>query len=396
MSHLLFDASLLILLGILAFPSLSDFIVLASSTRRDPRPTEPRQGTPPRLLVLIPAHNEQRLVGRAVKSLLEAHYPSDRRRVVVIADNCEDETAREATDAGAECLVRIEPGMPGKPQALAWATDRALTWDDWEAIVVVDADSIVEPEFLQAIGATPGLQHVICQARNGVENDDETWLTVLGDLLVRARYDVLFECKSRRGLNCPTAGNGTGIGRGLLQSGWQAFSLTEGWELYARMTLDGHRSIYVKRARIASQEPRSISQSATQKRRWTAGRWHVLTRFGWRIATARQLSVLQRLDTLCELANPGPVTHVGSMAIVLFVALVTVDPPALLGAAVPVTVGVAPYLVAYGLALYQHPRPMSAIKALARLPVYAIWRLPVGLRSMLVQRSDAWKATKRH
>lgn len=393
------EASILLLLGALAFPSVSDTIVfLRYVTARRRERTGPAPLVTPRLLVLVPAHNEERLVGRAIGSLLAAHYPPDRRRILVIADNCDDHTEEVARDAGAECIVRDEPDKPGKPQALAWATARALKWNgfDWDAIVVVDADSIVHPDFLQAIGAVPNLRRVICQARNGVENVNETWLTVLGDLLVRARYDVLFPAKSRLGLNCPTAGNGTGIGRELLQSGWQAFSLAEGWELYARTTIEGRRSIYVEQARIASQEARTVSQSASQRRRWTAGRWHVLKQLGWKIAAARNVSIYQRLDTLCELSNPGPVSHLGTLLPVLLLAGMTMESATLAVGIGLAVIGVAPYLVAYGIAVLLHPHPWIVIKALARVPAYAAWRLPATFLAMLAPRNELWQRTERH
>ena len=399
MWELVAEASLLVGIGILVFPSLSDVIVLISCvfTKHADEP-ECLPACAPRLLVFVPAHNEERLVGRAVMSILEAEYPSECRKTVVIADNCTDRTEEVVRDCGVQCLVRVAPDEPGKPQALAWAIELALAWNsfDWDACIVVDADSIVDRGFLEAIGSTPNLRSVICQARNGVENEFETWLTVLGGLLVRARYDVLFRCKSRRGLNCPTAGNGTVVGRDVLSSGWQAFSLAEGWELYASATLDGRHSIYIERARIASQEARSISQSASQRRRWTAGRWHVLTQLGGKIARSRNINVLQRLDTLCELSNPGPVSHIGGLFLILSVAVGTMGSKTILVGSILASIGIAPYLAVYGLALGRHPRRREAIKALVRLPAYALWRLPLGLWAMLVPRDGLWEKTRRH
>lgn len=396
---MLADASLLLTLGMLAFPSFSDAVVLVlfATTRRKQQIAQ-TPATEARLLVLIPAHNEEGLVGRSIRSLLAADYVPEKRRIVVIADNCDDRTESVARDAGAECLVRTDPDRPGKPQALAWATERVLKWDgfDWDAMIVVDADSTVDREFLRAIGATPDLRGVICQARNGVENAHESWLTILGDLLVRARYDILFRCKVRLGLNCPTAGNGTGIGRELLQSGWQAFSLAEGWELYARATAEGRRSIYVDRARIVSQEARTVSQSASQRRRWTAGRWHVLRQHWRRIVSSGQVSLLQRIDVLCELSNPGPATHTSLVLVALVILIAATESAILLVGLLLGMIGLAPYLVVYGVAVVRHPQPWAVVKALARVPAYALWRLPASFGAMLAPRDAVWQRTERH
>jgi cellulose synthase/poly-beta-1,6-N-acetylglucosamine synthase-like glycosyltransferase len=56
-----------------------------------------------RLVVLVPAHDEELLVARTIESLLEQSYPRSLFRIVVIADNCSDATATVAMGAGARC-----------------------------------------------------------------------------------------------------------------------------------------------------------------------------------------------------------------------------------------------------------------------------------------------------
>src|SRR5271167_1689501 len=63
-----------------------------------------------RLVVLVPAHNEELLIGRTVKSLLAQSYPRDLFRIVVIADNCRDDTAAVAAAAATDLvMVRDAP-----------------------------------------------------------------------------------------------------------------------------------------------------------------------------------------------------------------------------------------------------------------------------------------------
>src|SRR5690242_14789342 len=97
---------------------------LALSALRPPRFTAPASDR--RLAVLIPAHNEELLVARCVRSLLAQTWPEPQRRVIVVADNCSDSTARVALEAGAEVWPRTDPGAPGKGRALRWAIDRLL------------------------------------------------------------------------------------------------------------------------------------------------------------------------------------------------------------------------------------------------------------------------------
>jgi cellulose synthase/poly-beta-1,6-N-acetylglucosamine synthase-like glycosyltransferase len=79
-----------------------------------------------RVVVLVPAHDEEDLIAHCVQSFGSQTYPADRFDIVVIADNCTDGTASIAAKAGAEVLVRTEPDARGKGRALRWAIDQLL------------------------------------------------------------------------------------------------------------------------------------------------------------------------------------------------------------------------------------------------------------------------------
>src|SRR5205814_5727398 len=105
-----------------------------------------------RLAVLVPAHNEAELIDRCVASLQKQRYPSHLFRIVVVADNCTDDTAEIARFAGAEVLVRHQPTARGKGQALAWAIGHVFSDPKVpDAIVVVDADSVADADFLRRL-----------------------------------------------------------------------------------------------------------------------------------------------------------------------------------------------------------------------------------------------------
>lgn len=133
-------------------------LAVASWFYREPRPaTVP----PVRFRVLIPAHNEERVLGATLDALRAARRPGD--RVTVVADRCTDRTARIASERGAEILVRPMDSEPGRAAARQEGVDRALRDSDWDALVFIDADSVVEPDFLDACeralaGGAPALQ----------------------------------------------------------------------------------------------------------------------------------------------------------------------------------------------------------------------------------------------
>src|SRR6186997_2180246 len=137
-------AGLITVVFVLWMPLISELLSLVVGRGRAARAES--QGDLPRLLFLVPAHNEELLIASCVRSLLGMTYPSNRRRIVVIADNCSDATARIVREQGVEAMERVDPRSPGKPRAIAWTLDQ-IDLREWDACVIVDADSTVAPAF---------------------------------------------------------------------------------------------------------------------------------------------------------------------------------------------------------------------------------------------------------
>src|SRR5579859_5203239 len=129
--------ALLVIAGSLAALSVLYLLVLAAVAVV--HRSRPLLGVPShRLVVLVPAHDEQDLIGRCVDSLQEQDYPVSLHRILVIADNCGDKTAEVAAAHGAEVMVRDDRAHPGKGHALRWAMDQLLAGSrPVDAVVVV-------------------------------------------------------------------------------------------------------------------------------------------------------------------------------------------------------------------------------------------------------------------
>ncbi len=197
-------------------------------------------------------------------------------------------------------------------------------------------------------------------------------------------------------LGLPLTGDGTVLGTTLLRrEPWRVETITEGWELFARYTLQGRRIEYAGGARLYAQETRSLRQSRTQRERWTAGRFAVLRLYWRRILTGGHGSLLERVDLLAELTHPGPVMRawLGLLGCAVAALLRPWGWP--VSAALFSTGALQPALYA-ALALRGHPEPGATISALARLPGYALWRGVVGVRAALISGRGAWTRTARH
>ncbi len=359
------------------------------------RETATAAGELPSLLILVPAHDEEQLIAECVRSLVALEYPRDWRRIVVIADNCRDATAALARDAGAEALERDDPARPGKPSALAWALD-TLPVSEFDAVIIVDADTVVVPGFARAFAAFAPLEDIAIQGYFGMSNEWDNWLTRLAGLLARARYEHVYPTRERARLNVPLTGNGMCLGRTLFSTGgWDAFSLSEDLELYARLTAEGVSVRYAPGARLYSQEASTLGQGRTQRERWARGRLDVLRTWAGPLLSSRRIGWLQKLDTLLELALPSPVIRLAIAVLALLVAgLVPFAGRAWLAAGAALFV--APDVLAILRALAGHPQPLRTITAFAMLPPYALWRVGVAVRSLLGARQTTWRKTARN
>src|SRR5213078_1600550 len=134
-------------------------------------------------------------------------------------DNCSDRTVEAATDAGAAVLVCERPDAPGKGHALRWAMDRLLCEPDpADAFVVVDADSVADPNLLSALAAELAAGHAAVQGDYTIlleAGSQRSALTAAAFLLF---HRVRFSGRARLGMPANLVGNGMLFSRALLKA----------------------------------------------------------------------------------------------------------------------------------------------------------------------------------
>ena len=378
---------------VLLLPTVSDLVSVVRVTLA-PHPG-PATGAvkQPNLLFLVPAHNEELLVASCIQSLAAMHYPRERFTIAVIADNCTDRTAELARGAGALCLERADLARPGKPHAIAWALE-ALPLADYAAVVIIDADCVVNSEFAASLGAVGDLHAKALQCYNDVRNRENA-LTRMAAVLSAVNHGIAYRLRTRAGVNVPLSA-GMALGTTVLEAhGWRAFSIGEDWEMYALLTAEGVSIQSVPGARLYAEEASSLKQSTVQRRRWAAGKATVLRRYGRRLVTSRRIGAAQKLDVLAELLASGPAVHAG--IVVLSVAITW-------ALALPGTTLLTTLLLAslarpatYTLlAIAQDPQPVRALLAFAAFPLYIVWRLGVQATAIRLFGDAPWIRTNRN
>ena len=227
--------------------------------------------------VIVPAHNEAAVIEGVVASLRKLDWPADGFRVLVIADNCSDSTAVLARAAGAEVLERHDTERRGKGYALAFAFQASQAHGWAYAVVVVDADTEVSPNLLEAFATRIENGAAVIQAHYRVLNSQASWRTRLMAIAMASFHRVRSRARERLRLSCGLRGNGWCITHRLLrQAPYRAFSLTEDIEYGIDLGLAGYRVRYADEANVAAMMVSGEQAARTQRQRWEAGRLQLI------------------------------------------------------------------------------------------------------------------------
>ena len=286
----------LVLLALAVPAALACAYLLMQTLMSGPLPPPPASARRLRFDIVVPAHNEAVGIAHTIANLRQLDWPPDRYRILVVADNCTDATAAIASAAGAHVLERHDPTLRGKGYALQFAFQRSRA-DAWaDAIVIVDADSEVTPNLLEAFAARIEQGAHALQARYGVLNPWGSWRTRLLTVAIGAVDTVRSRARERWRVSSGLRGNGWCATRKLLeQVSYNAFSLTEDLEYGIALGLAGYRVYYAGEAEAAQDMTASPQAARTQRQRWEVGRFRLI-----RSRTLPLLrTALQRRSVVC-------------------------------------------------------------------------------------------------
>lgn len=349
----------------------------------------PLRDAPP-FTVLMPAHDEARGIGKAVRAVRDQMRSGD--QLIVVADNCSDATADIARALGATVVERYDTERRGKGYALE-AARAHVDPDPRRAIIVLDADCIPERHALRHLAAAAEHERAAVQATNLLS------LPVGASPLVRVSC-LAFMVKNlvrQRALQ-RMAGLALLQGTGMAFPGplyaridWGGGSLVEDLDLGVRLIAAGERVVFDEPATFLS--PAS-SETATigQRRRWEHGMLGAIGRNAPLLLRAALADRRPRLLVVALDQIVPPTAMLVAVAIIAWLALLA--GAGLAGPTLMLTSALA--LLAMGLTLswWTTGRQVLPPDMLGQLVRYMIWKLPIGVQ-FLTRREGRWVRTGR-
>lgn len=226
-----------------------------------------------RFAVVIPAHNEEKVIRSMVESLNKQQYPKELFDIFVICDNCTDNTEYEANKTGARVLVRQNNAEKGKGYALEWAFARIFALNEqYDAICVFDADNVVSGSYLSEINKMLNNGHEVIQGYIDSKNPFDSWISLSYSIAFWLSNRLFQQTRFNLGLSCGLCGTGFCIRTSVLKEiGWGATCLTEDLEFTMKLILNNKKVSFCKKAVVYDEKPLTFMQSWKQRKRWMQG-----------------------------------------------------------------------------------------------------------------------------
>lgn len=394
-----FDVVMLLCSAILAVPALVFTLQCLFGSVLPERHTCQRGAVPAHTVVLVPAHDEEHGIGATVAGLVKAVASElcGQGEVIVIADNCSDNTARIAEDAGAKVLERCDPSRRGKGYAISFAAE-ALSGSPPDVVVLVDADCYMTPgslEHLSRLALSTGhpiqADYTISPTADSSVNGGISGFAIVVKNRVRPR------CMRWWNLPCQLTGSGMAMPYGVLRDAPSTEgNIVEDMVLGIELALTGRWPIATAQAQTKSELPAQRSAAFGQRKRWEHGHLATLFKYAPMLLWRGVMKLSPRLVAMgLDLAVPP--------LVLLFLSLLMWGGVCALAA----TLGMSPWpfwvsLVALGgvllgaaVAWMVHGREVLPLRRLWVVPFYIIWKVPLYLAFFARRGQREWNRTTR-
>ena len=262
-----------------------------------------------KFMAIIPAHNEEKVVGNLIESLKNQTYDKSLYDIYVIADNCTDQTAKIAKESGAIVYERFDEAHKTKGYALQWFLKKKIKENaDYDAFFVFDADNIVDKNFITNMNKKLCQGEEVVQGYRDIKNPTDNWITAGYALFYWTMHRFYHLARYNIGLSPLLNGTGFMVKFDVVKpNGWDTETLTEDIEFSLKQIIKGKKLGWATDAIVYDEQPTSFKQSWSQRSRWTVGHMQCLKVYTGQLAKAvKEHKTLMNFDGLLYIAGTAP------------------------------------------------------------------------------------------
>lgn len=224
--------------------------------------------------ILIPARNEEAVLGNLLDSIWKQDYDMSLVTVFVIADNCTDHTAEIARKNGAICYERFDDEHRTKGYALQFLFDRIeedYGRESFEGYFIFDSDNLLKEDYISRMNDSFDAGCKIITSYRNTKNFSESWIA--STYALHWLRSIRSNHRPRSVLRLATNIQGTGFlfTNEIVRDGWKYTSLTEDRAMTADAVAQGYEITYNDKAEFYDEQPISLKVALRQRLRWSRG-----------------------------------------------------------------------------------------------------------------------------
>ena len=273
-----------------------------------------------KFMAIIPAHNEEMVVGNLIESLKQQNYPKELYDIYVIADNCTDSTAKVAKEAGAIVYERFDPDHKTKGYALQWFLKQKIEENaDYDAFFVFDADNIVDKNFIVTMNKKLCQGEDVVQGYRDIKNPTDNWITAGYALFYWTMHRLYHLARYNIGLSPLLNGTGFMVRFDVVKpNGWETETLTEDIEFSLKRIIQGKKLGWATDAIVYDEQPTSFKQSWSQRSRWTVGHMQCIKRYTVELFNSvRKHKTLMNFDGFLYIVGTTPMLVITMLLLIV-------------------------------------------------------------------------------
>ena len=240
--------------------------------------------------IIIPARNEEKVIGNLIKSLERQDYPKELYDIYVIPNNCKDNTANVARQSGAKV---IECNVPVKSKGDVLKFSFNAIPKEYDAYIIFDADNVVHNKFIEKMNNALCSGYQVAQGYRESKNPEDSWVSNCYAIYHWIQNYFLNQARMNIGMSALINGTGFMVSKNILEKiKFEPVTMTEDTEMSIHYAIANEKIVFVNDAITYDEQPITFKESWKQRKRWSAGTLSCLHEYGKKLIKAKNKNAL--------------------------------------------------------------------------------------------------------